>query len=275
MKELKSIIPYTKSISFGSKIAEITSMSLEHEYEKKPGEISGNFIISGEYKSHEVSVNREPFLDKLPFSIELTENIDLDSILFEITDFSYDILNDDTVEVAIEFSLEAEEIEEVEEEVETLSENSQERIVFDPMESQDVSDLTEFMELPLENEKEEIDVIENEEISVLEEEKKEIQKEEVIPNNEEETRNDIKVNKMEEIKEIVVEDMKESEETVLENVNPMDDSYATYHIHIVKEGESVETICTMYHSNMNLLMDYNDMKELSTGDKLIIPKEDE
>lgn len=264
MKELKSIIPYTKSISFGSKIAEITSMSLEHEYEKKPGEISGNFIISGEYKSHEVSVNREPFLDKLPFSIELTENIDLDSILFEITDFSYDILNDDTVEVAIEFSLEAEEIEEAEEEIETLSENSQERIVFDPMESQDVSDLTEFMELPLENEK----------ISVLGEEK-EIQKEEVISNNEEEIRNDIKVNKMEEIKEVVVEDMKESEETVLENVNPMDDSYATYHIHIVKEGESVETICTMYHSNMNLLMDYNDMKELSTGDKLIIPKEDE
>ena len=29
-ENLKSIIPYSKEISFGSKIAEITSMSLEH-----------------------------------------------------------------------------------------------------------------------------------------------------------------------------------------------------------------------------------------------------
>ena len=30
-ENVKSIVPYKKEISFGSKIAEITSMSLEHE----------------------------------------------------------------------------------------------------------------------------------------------------------------------------------------------------------------------------------------------------
>ncbi len=104
---MKSIIPYTKTISFGSKIAEITSMSLEYELEKSQEEIHGNFIISGEYRSHEVSVNREPFLHKLPFSIEITDHIDLDSLNFEITDFSYDIVNDDSLEVDIEFAIEA------------------------------------------------------------------------------------------------------------------------------------------------------------------------
>ena len=74
---------------------------------------------------------------------------------------------------------------------------------------------------------------------------------------------------------VVKEDMKESEETIIQNVNPMDDSYATYHIHIVNSGETVETICTMYHSNLGLLSEYNDMSQVAVGDKIIIPKEDE
>lgn len=247
VKNLKSIIPYTKNISFGSKIAEITSMSLEHEIDIKPGEISGNFIISGEYKSHEVSVNREPFLYKLPFEVELTDQIDLDSIEFEITDFSYDVLNDDTIEVDIEFSLSADEIA-VEEEV--LNPPVEEvRSVFekveDPVVEPNLADLVD-MEPIVEEVKEETTTENVEERQVVVEEKKE-----------------------------VVEDMKESEETIINQVNPTDDSFATYHIHIVKEGESIETICTMYHSNMNLLNDYNEMKEINAGDKIIIPKEDE
>lgn len=255
---MKSIIPYTKSISFGTKIAEITSMSLEHEMDVKPGEISGNFIISGEYKSHEVSVNREPFLYKLPFSIELTENIDLDSIEFEITDFSYDILNDDTIEVSIEFSLDA--IEMTSDEIEEAKE--EERSIFEKVEDPvAISDITELMEASKDDEVTEIpEVEENVETDLSLDETKE---------------------KLEDVREEIVvehevkEDMKESEDTIIQNVNPMDDSYATYHIHIVKEGETVETICTMYQSNMNLLSEYNNMSEMNIGDKIIIPKEDE
>ncbi len=252
---MKSIIPYSKSISFGSKIAEITSMSLEHEMVKKPGEVSGNFIISGEYKSHEVSVNREPFLHKLPFSIELTDNIDLDSLSFEITDFSYDILNDDTVEIDIEFCLEAEEVES--EEVE------EERSVFEAIDPIKTDDLTDFMDH---------DSSLDSEVTIKEEmaEKEEVEgiEEKIVSENE--VREEVVLEK-EEMKE----DMKESEETIINQVNPMDDQYATYHIHIVKEGETIETICTMYQSNMSLLMDYNDLKEINQGDKVIIPTEDE
>ena len=71
---MNCIIPYTKEIPFNSKIKEITSISLEHEMSINEGEILGNFIISGEYKAHELSVNKESFEHVLPFSIDLTEN---------------------------------------------------------------------------------------------------------------------------------------------------------------------------------------------------------
>lgn len=252
-ENMKSIIPYKKEISFGSKIAEITSMSLEHEIEINREEVHGNFIISGDYKSHEVSVNREPFLYKLPFSIELTDHIDLDSLEFEITDFSYDILNDDTVEVSIEFSISASEKEDISEvEIsEVIEDKKEDEIVVENNE-----DLTRLIETPEEE-------FELTQVLVSSDEVKEI--------DESEDRKKVMVT--EEI--VKKEDLKETEETIIENVNPMDDSFATYHIHIVNSGETVETICTMYHSNLGLLSDYNDMSQVTVGDKIIIPKEDE
>ena len=258
---MKSIIPYTKSISFGSKIAEITSMSLEHEMDIKPGEISGNFIISGEYKSHEVSVNREPFLYKLPFSIELTENIDLESIEFEITDFSYDILNDDTIEVSIEFSLDALEMSMEETESLEKSEHLEEREILEQFDEESAPvEIIDLIDTPL---------VKNE-MGAKDGEMEQIETREMLELEEVEEREDVMIKEQKE-KVVQVEDMKESEETIIKNVNPMDDSYATYHIHIVKEGENIETICTMYHSNLNLLSEYNSMENMNVGDKIIIP----
>ena len=246
---MKSIVPYTKEISFGSKIAEITSMSLEHELEIGAEELKGNFIISGDYKSHEVSINREPFLYKLPFSMDITDGIDLNSIKFEITDFSYDIISDDTVSVDIEFSVDAEEKEQ------------EERSIFEKVEDPvaQTEDLTTLME--------DITPIAEEDIEEENSVKERTEERVIMPS----ATPEIVIAKKEE----TIESLKESEETIIKSVNPTDDSFATYHIHIVKDGENVETICTMYHSNLNLLSEYNDMSNVSIGDKIIIPKEDE
>ncbi|MCI8575059.1 MAG: LysM peptidoglycan-binding domain-containing protein [Bacilli bacterium] len=250
---MKSIIPYKKEISFGSKIAEITSMSLEHEINLNPEEVTGNFIISGDYKSHEVSVNREPFFYKLPFSIEITDHVDLDTFQFEITDFSYDILNDDTVEVDIEFAVSAEELEE---EVDEAS-----------VEPAEESEKTEEREQP--------EMVEEEDLTrLIETPEEEVMIKQMLDNEEKEEER-VNIEPMITETKVIKEDMKESEETIIQNVNPMDDSYATYHIHIVNSGETVETICTMYHSNLGLLSEYNDMSQVAVGDKIIIPREDE
>ncbi len=109
---MNCIIPFTKDIKFKSNIAEILSISLEHDYTANPEEILGNFIVSGDFKSHEVSINKEHFEHVLPFSVNLTTKIDTDSVDFEIEDFTYDVIDNDTLRVNIEYSINADEVKE-------------------------------------------------------------------------------------------------------------------------------------------------------------------
>lgn len=106
------LVPFTKDIKFKGSIAEILSVSLEHDYTTNTQEILGNFTISGDYKSHEVSVNKEYFEYVLPFSVNLSSNIDIESVEFEVNDFTYDVINDDTLRVVIEYRVQAKEVEE-------------------------------------------------------------------------------------------------------------------------------------------------------------------
>lgn len=101
---MKNIIPYKKDIEFNSKIAEITSISLEHEESVNDNEVNGNFHIFGDYKIHNISVNKEPFNYTLPFSIELSDEIIKDSIKIDINDFTYDIKDNNILEVKIELA---------------------------------------------------------------------------------------------------------------------------------------------------------------------------
>ena len=115
---MKSVIPFTKELDFKTKVREITSISLERDFEVEEGSINGNLFVSGEYKSHEVSVNVLPFSFKIPFTIEIPDHLDKDSITIEISDFAYDMVEDSKIKVNIELELEGEEQEGVEEEIE-------------------------------------------------------------------------------------------------------------------------------------------------------------
>lgn len=100
-------IPFESKIDFKTNIAEITKMSLEHDFNISESTVLGNFYISGEYKSHEVSVNKDKFNYTLPFTVELREDIKEDSLELNIEDFSYDICNNKELIVKIEYSLKA------------------------------------------------------------------------------------------------------------------------------------------------------------------------
>lgn len=106
------VIPFTKDIKFKNSIAQILSVSLEHDYTANMEEVLGNFTVSGEYKTHEVSVNKESFEYVLPFSVNLTNKIDTDSVSFEVEDFTYELIDNDTMRVNIEYSIKATEIKE-------------------------------------------------------------------------------------------------------------------------------------------------------------------
>lgn len=230
---MNCIIPFTKDVKFNTNICEIISISLEHEYTVNEGEILGNFIISGEYKTHEVSVNKEKFEHVLPFSVNLTKKIDPNSVDFAIEDFTYEIVDKDTLKVNIEYSINALEI------------------------SEDEAELFEPIEEPRETLDEILDNIDSE---IAAEEK------------EEDSRDDIEMN------EVMVEEKtenkkitKEEENAILESVNPEEESFVTYHIHVMSETDTIESVCTKYNTTSSILGEYNDLSTVAIGDKLIIP----
>jgi hypothetical protein len=256
---LKSVIPFTKELDFSTKVSEITSISLEREFEMKEASIDGNLFVTGEYKSHEVSANVIPFSFKIPFTIEIPDNLDSDSVTLEISDFAYDSKEENKIVVNIELELSGEikEVqEETEEEQEPVVELDSDEIIRMMEEERDSKDIEDCEE-------------DNSDIEEFVEEEKEENILEDIPVQQEEKETEI-IEEKNDIKEERVE----GEEMILENIS-QENEYATYHIHIVKNGETVETICTMYNSNLSILSEYNDLSNVQEGEKIIIPDNDE
>lgn len=212
---MNCIIPFTKDVKFKSNIAEILSVSLEHDYTANETEVLGNFTISGEYKVHEVSVNKEHFEYVLPFSVNMTNKIDTNSVNFEVQDFTYEVIDNDTLRVNIEYSINADELKE-------------EEPLFKQVEEPTLDDLLDEIDREVEEPKEEI----NEERDISE----------------------------------------EAKDTILNNINDSDDVYVTYHIHEMKETDTVESICLKYNTSDSILGEYNDLSTLTLGDKIIIPE---
>lgn len=224
-------IPFESKIDFKTNISEIIKMSLEHDYNVNDNVVLGNFYVSGEYKTHAVSINKEDFNYTLPFKVELREDIEKDSLEFNIEDFTYEIENNNILKVNIEYSIKAE-LKEKEEIFERVDESKLES---------ELAYIDSFLDNIEDNDNEE-------------EEKIEI---EIVDDKEDIDRDTKKEN-------MVIDSVKDSEEV-----------YVTYHIHIVKENETLESICELYNISSNLLMEYNDIENMNTLDKLVIPKIDE
>ena len=92
-------IPFSKEILFKNNIAEICSISLEEDVSINDTELLGDFILEGEYKNLDINVDTMPFNHVVPFSINLDRDIDLNTLSYEIKDFSYDVIGSDTLKV--------------------------------------------------------------------------------------------------------------------------------------------------------------------------------
>ena len=66
---MQKIVPFKKDILFKTNLSEIISISLDHELSKEDNFIKGKFVVAGEYKMLETSVNTEKFSYDLPFTV--------------------------------------------------------------------------------------------------------------------------------------------------------------------------------------------------------------
>ena len=238
---MRMIVPYEKEITFNTKIAQISSISLEYEANVLGSDLSGDFIVSGEYKIHEVSVNKEPFKYRLPFNISLDDDLIRDSLKYDIYNFTYEVKDEDTLKVNIEFLLEGEVVEKMPEPEVKVEETKKES---DKEEKERNINVTNNELDALLNQ---IDIKENEADKKVE-----------ITNNIE-----IKDNKV---------DNSKNEEMILNNALNASNTYVTYHIHVVGENDTIDSIINNYKISKEILSEYNDLSSLNIGDKILIPE---
>lgn len=256
MKENKHI---EKELLFKNNIKDITSISLDSDYKIENQELVGNFLVSGEYKTHEISLNREKFNFKIPFKENIKDDIELDSVNVEITNFIYDYKKDELL-VNIDYEIIG---------------NRKDVLIFDDKDSLDEFLKThelEVIDTRLDEIKEHMDdekiekkdekTIEKLEIK-KEEEKELVEKEEKVV--------DLKEDIREETKEEIDERNTISSSEIISNVNNIEDGFVTYKVYKIKENETLESIVIKYKTTIDELKEYNDLNNLSINDKIIIP----
>ena len=231
---MKKNISYEKNILFKTSIGEICSISLEHDFTVDDGFLRGDFIISGEYKANELSINKDAFNYRLPLEYELEDNVDISTLSYDVENFEYYVSGDE-LDIYIDFGI-------------RYDEKPVEPII--------------------------PDVIEDEEITVSEdidkkmEDIREIEIEE--PTEEEE---EVELPRFKDDRNETVEELNEEDKNIVLDNAINDETYITYHVHIVREGESLESIASKYNVSVDTIKKYNDFEMLELKSKLIIPEE--
>ncbi len=228
---MKQIIPIKKDIIFKTKIGEITNINLDKNYKVKDDLIDGYIDVYGTYKMTEASVLEEDFSYKVPFGVSVVKNIKKDTIKIEIDDFNYKF-NKDVLSINIDLDFECEEYRE-EENDETMNTIVENNSHDNENEFDLESEINNNLQLNDNN---------------------------VGINN-----NNVEVNNQEE--NINIEENINNITNIINN----EEKYYTYKVYIVREGDTLETICNKYNVTLNDLSEYNETNNIKVGDKIIIP----
>lgn len=263
---MRQIIPFQKEIAFKTMISKITSISLEHTLELKENEmVLGDFIVSGSYKMTEASQIDEEFSYKIPIEIAIDKKYDTNNMSLEIDDFVYEVLDEERLLLKIDLCIDGLELKEVEQKIE-------EEIISSY------------------DEDEEFD-------NALKEIEEEIELHQELVRNEEENNNDLFLdNSVEEKLEIPIniDSINNSkndfinEDSIYNQTNDndndtknvtsifsafkdTDETFSTYSIYIIREGDSLDTVINKYKITKDALAEYNDLSDIRIGTKIIVP----
>ena len=265
---MKQIVTLEKEIAFKTMVGEISSISLEPDLAFiNDSEIEGNLIISGTYKMTEASTIEEEFNYKIPVEIMLTTSLDEEKRKIDINNFTYQIVNEEALEIKIEVLIEG--LEKID--IEEIEEPKEQEVIEEPIREEETK---EIKEEPVREEIEVLTTEQEEDKNTLpsfeevkqEEETKEIttmeepKKEEVSKTFEEAT---ITTNNNDTSKEVM--------DSIFSAFANTPETYATYSIYILREDDNLEEVMAKYKTTREELSEYNDLDNLKIGTKLIIP----
>lgn len=265
---MKRIVPFNNVLEFNTDVCEITAISLEHNINIGNDVISGTFFISGDYKITDGDIKRENFNFELPFDIALGRKYDSDTLVVDIDDFRYELIQRNKLKVNIDLYIDGEEIifdevndERAEENIESLEPEPVNIIKHMDLEEE----LNNDTQVDLDNladttsRDEILDNILNDSVEEIEKEEKEIN---IVNNNDNYNDND-NDNDNENTNDI----------DIFSGFNE-DENYVTYHVYRVSSGDTIDSIAEKYGVTKEDIANYNDISDIKEGDKLVIPAND-
>ena len=253
---MKKIISFEKEIAFSSMIGEVTSIALDHTLKfADSSSVKGNFVISGTYKMTEASTLEEKFSYEIPTEIDLSERLDLETCKISIDDFTYEVVNEDTLKCNIDVLVEG--VEEVvleEDDVEVLDDDERE-CDGDKKEDKEI-------EIPIKEDIKDLNTdVEREEVD----DDKSV--EEVVTIN----KIDEKVKEEKEANDNNYSDIG----SLFASLDSAEETFTTYSVYIFRREDTLDKVLDKYKITREELCEYNDLDNLEIGSKLIIPSTNE
>lgn len=273
---MKKVVPFTKTISFRTMIAEITDIEVNHTLALNENyEVVGDILVDGKYKMTDASQIEEEFHYKLPFTIDIDERYNLDNLEIIISDFYFEIINEEDLKINVEIEMdgiEENKLPKLEEKRNSLEEVSE---VLDT-EEDFVRNKEDDILIPVEIEEkqEKLEVPQNNPLHKLVEEiKKDILTEDIPL---------VEVTKQEAKKEIKKETTSVKQEkdnntsstnmsSIFSSLASSEETFSTYYVYMVRETDTIESIIDKYQTTKEELQNYNDLTNVKVGSKLIIP----
>ena len=273
---MKKVVPFTKTISFRTMIAEITDIEVNHTLALNENhEVVGDILVDGKYKMTDASQIEEEFHYKLPFTIDIDERYNLDNLEIIISDFYFEIINEEDLKINVEIEMdgiEENKLPKLEEKKNSLEEVSE---VLDT-EEDFVRNKEDDILIPVEIEekKEKLEVPQDNPLHKLAEEIKKDILTENIPL--------VEVTKQEAKKEIKKETTSVKQEkdnntsstnmsSIFSSLASSEETFSTYYVYMVRETDTIESIIDKYQTTKEELQNYNDLTNVKVGSKLIIP----
>ena len=253
---MKKIISFEKEIAFSSMIGEVTSIALDHTLKlADSSSVKGNFVISGTYKMTEASTLEEKFSYEIPTEIDLSERLDLETCKISIDDFTYEVVNEDTLKCNIDVLVEG--VEEVvleEDDVEVLDDDERE-CDGDKKEDKEI-------EIPIKEDIKDLNT--------------DVEREEV--DDDKSVEEVVTINKIDE----KVKEEKEANDnnssdigSLFASLDSAEETFTTYSVYIFRREDTLDKVLDKYKITREELCEYNDLDNLEIGSKLIIPSTNE
>lgn len=254
---MKKIISFEKEIAFSGMIGEVTSIALDHTLKfTDSSSVKGNFVISGTYKMTEASTLEEKFSYEIPTEIDLSERLDLETCKISIDDFTYEVVNEDTLKCNIDVLVEG--VEEVvleEDDVEVLDDDDERECDGDKKEDKEI-------EIPIKEDIKDLNT--------------DVEREEV--DDDKSVEEVVTINKIDE----KVKEEKEANDnnssdigSLFASLDSAEETFTTYSVYIFRREDTLDKVLDKYKITREELCEYNDLDNLEIGSKLIIPSTNE